>query len=1554
MFATPFRLVSVLLLPLMFVGTLGAQFTTELLTGAPESLPPVATNGEHSGFPINTYWHDQRLQAVYLRNDLIAAGLGPNSQILSLSLRCAELPGRPVANFRIRMAHTSDSAVATLSASGLVTHFGPATLPVSSFSVNSWRTFTLSTPFIWNGADNVFIDFTTDDTGWTNGGACYVRNVGLNRCRYGYADSTSNYPFDNIAKQSGAAMVPSLRLTYAVGVLAIVTQSPLPNAAIGQAHQQDIQAVAGTAPYTWTLTGGTIPPGMTLTQQGTVYRLAGTPPSSAANQVYSFTVRVQDSATPPTGVQRTFQITVDSVVIGGPANLPSPREASFYSQVFTAANGSLPYAWSLVSGTLPSGLTLGAVGNDFVLEGTPDAGTGAQSYAFTIRVIEDGGQSAQLACSLFVIGPPAPLPFADDFSTDKGWTLGSEPGSGTPPSATWQRAPCGAAYIPPYGQPEATTDHSPGTDNYILGDNIGAIYPNSMTATAWAVSPAFDCTGIGDVELTFWRQLNVEEPQYDRAYIEVSVNDGATWTRIWQNSVVIEEGAWGQQKLNISQLAGNQPNVRVRFGIGPTDQSWQYSGWCIDDFEVRELPSSTKLVLTDFKINSPYTLGSQMDPRVYTGTVTPIELIVDNATANAITVDSFSVEVTDFTTGGQESIGTFTPATPAPFIVPASATQFVIAGTLDCTQLASSGPNVTLRARARLQGTEDITGKPVETELDERFYVDQGPPPPPPSLEVREHSFTGPTVDHDQPAAGTGRDLGDVDVDSGATPFNGRNIMIVNKTALPVSVGTPVLAGPDAAHFRLSTTQWTSPTMTLATNGAGSQIFFTVRFDPHDIGARSAWVEFSHDATNPATTPFRVPLAGNGTGAPPELQVHEVDYIGPKVSNAQAAVGTTRDFGPVIPGEPGVWLNIVLWNRFATATTIDHLPMLAGPDAADFELFFFAGEIQGGAGSYTIPGNTAFTEITFFAVRFKPQAATTLGPKTATVSFGHDADNPTGPTLPNSNREFTFEVAGEAVSNANPHISVYEATAAAAQSGAPTYVVLNGAAPQLGRDFGTRAPGAGATAFTTIRIINPGAQPLTIGAPALGGTNPGEFLLSTAAPWQFSTSINAGSFTEFGIAFDPTSVGQKVASVAFTHNATQQTASPFVFDITGLGQLDAPVVRVHEVNAGGPQVTYNSPAPGTARDFGSRDVNAGGSVPLVIHIGNTGTQDLVLGTPTLAGAHTAEFVLDTTGILMTIPVGMSTTFTVTFDPSTYGPKSAFVQFTHNDPLVNSPFRFEVAGFGDAPSLEVREGSTAGPILAHAAAPAGARDFGTVQVAAMPSPALTIVFVNAGNAGLDLSAPTLSGANASSFLLTAGGLPVTLAAGGSASFTLQFNAAQVGTKEATISITHSDSSQPSAFEVRVRGMAADPSGVRIETGPNLPGGRVGSSYPSFKFSASGGATPYTWSLRPNNSLPAGLTLGGDGTITGKPANPAGVFQFEVRVTDANGGTADQTFNLTINPAPGQGFGKRDGGGGACAVSGSSTTMLDLVLAAVALMCARLLARASRKCRTANSQ
>jgi subtilisin family serine protease/ABC-type amino acid transport substrate-binding protein len=59
-------------------------------------------------------------------------------------------------------------------------------------------------------------------------------------------------------------------------------------------------------------------------------------------------------------------------------------------------------------------------------------------------------------------------------------------------------------------------------------------------------------------------------------------------------------------------------------------------------------------------------------------------------------------------------------------------------------------------------------------------------------------------------------------------------------------------------------------------------------------------------------------------------------------------------------------------------------------------------------------------------------------------------------------------------------------------------------------------------------------------------------------------------------------------------------------------------------------------------------------------------------------------------------------------------------------------------------------------------------------------------------------------------------------------------------------------------------------------------------------ASGGRAPYIWSLT-LGSLPSGLALNPDGSITGTPTEQ-GTFDFTARVTDANGDVADRPLTL----------------------------------------------------------
>jgi hypothetical protein len=65
---------------------------------------------------------------------------------------------------------------------------------------------------------------------------------------------------------------------------------------------------------------------------------------------------------------------------------------------------------------------------------------------------------------------------------------------------------------------------------------------------------------------------------------------------------------------------------------------------------------------------------------------------------------------------------------------------------------------------------------------------------------------------------------------------------------------------------------------------------------------------------------------------------------------------------------------------------------------------------------------------------------------------------------------------------------------------------------------------------------------------------------------------------------------------------------------------------------------------------------------------------------------------------------------------------------------------------------------------------------------------------------------------------------------------------------------------------------------------LPTGMAGAAYPASSLTASGGTPPYTWSLATGSSLPDGLTLAADGTITGTPST-AGTTEFTLTVTDS---------------------------------------------------------------------
>ena len=68
-----------------------------------------------------------------------------------------------------------------------------------------------------------------------------------------------------------------------------LSPATLPNGTVAVAYSQTLVGSGGTAPYTFALTGGTLPAGLTLTSAGV---LAGTPTAAGTS---SFTIRATDA-----------------------------------------------------------------------------------------------------------------------------------------------------------------------------------------------------------------------------------------------------------------------------------------------------------------------------------------------------------------------------------------------------------------------------------------------------------------------------------------------------------------------------------------------------------------------------------------------------------------------------------------------------------------------------------------------------------------------------------------------------------------------------------------------------------------------------------------------------------------------------------------------------------------------------------------------------------------------------------------------------------------------------------------------------------------------------------------------------------------------------------------------------------------------------------------------------------------------------------------------------------------------------------------------------------
>ena len=281
----------------------------------------------------------------------------------------------------------------------------------------------------------------------------------------------------------------------------------------------------------------------------------------------------------------------------------------------------------------------------------------------------------------------------------------------------------------------------------------------------------------------------------------------------------------------------------------------------------------------------------------------------------------------------------------------------------------------------------------------------------------------------------------------------------------------------------------------------------------------------------------------------------------------------------------------------------------------------------------------------------------------------------------------------------------------------------------------------------SVVLNNTGSGYLTISRATVSGTG---FSISGLS---LPVMLSPGQRVSFTTTFAPQSSGSISGSVFFLYFSSQRR--PFEFWITATVPLTGTGTTPGQLTANPSSVNF-------------ANVQVGSSQTQSATLTNSGNSSLTVSQATLTGT---SFRLGGLALPLTLGVGQSATFSVTFAPQSMGSSSGSASITSTAPHSN--FSIPLSGTG------VTQGTlTANPTnLA----------LGNVQVGSNTS--LSETLTNTGATSLTISSATASGTG---FSLSGLAFPLTLTAGQSTSFTVLFSPTASGAASGSVSIASNGS------------------------------------------------------------------------------------------------------------------------------------------------------------------
>ncbi|AXQ30122.1 choice-of-anchor D domain-containing protein [Solimonas sp. K1W22B-7] len=290
------------------------------------------------------------------------------------------------------------------------------------------------------------------------------------------------------------------------------------------------------------------------------------------------------------------------------------------------------------------------------------------------------------------------------------------------------------------------------------------------------------------------------------------------------------------------------------------------------------------------------------------------------------------------------------------------------------------------------------------------------------------------------------------------------------------------------------------------------------------------------------------------------------------------------------------------------------------------------------------------------------------------------------------------------------------------------------------------------SAVQSVTVSNPGTVPLQVGALALGGSHPGDFVIVANG---CTGAVAASASCEIDVRFTPGATGSRSANLSIPSNAS---GSPELVSLSGSGVA----------------ANYSLQASASGLGFGNQPVGSTSSGHS-LNLSNNGNSPITVSGFSAGGSHPADFAIASDGCSgHLLAVGASCSVSFSFTPGAAGSRSAVETVSSSPAQTGASASFTLGGTGTQASVGFSPASLA---------------FGNqpVSSSSLPQP---LVLSNTGDAPLSITSIAASGDFSASHNCAA-----VLAPAASCQVDVTFSPSAAGARNGMVSLVSNAPSSP---------------------------------------------------------------------------------------------------------------------------------------------------------------